>query len=295
MVRVEPLTRILVPLDLSKVSDALVDFSSRLALKYDSEILLVHVIEEGVIEHVAAGYDVSGWVKELEEKAREKLSRYAEAVRERGVRVRVYGEIPVGDPAAVIAHIAGEENVSEILVASKGWGIKRIIPIGSTARLLAGISPVPLVRLKAVRREGRIEVLGDPDTLYSNILLAVDRDYSDNVVEYVGKVASRSGGTVTVLHVVEGDYDIGFIDSIVERLKNMDVGVSRMVLSGKPYKRIIEVSSHIDASLVAIERKVEDHPVLREILFGSVMSNLLGKLEKPLCIIPGVAPSSVGS
>ncbi len=292
---IEPLTRILVPLDLSKVSEVLVDFSSRLAMKYDSEILLMHVIEESVVEHVAAGYDVSGWVKELEQKAREKLSKYAEAVREKGVRVRIYGEIPVGDPAAVIAHIADEENVSEILVASKGWGIKRIIPVGSTARLLAGISPVPLLRLKAVRKDGRIEVLGDPDTLFSNILLAVDRDYSDNVVEYVGKVASRSGGTVTVLHVVEGDYDIGFIDSIVEMLKAMGVGVGRMVLSGKPYKRIIEVSSHIDASLVVIERKVEDHPVLREILFGSVMSNLLGKLEKPLCIIPGVAPSSVGS
>ncbi|MCE4602323.1 MAG: universal stress protein [Desulfurococcales archaeon] len=284
----EPLSRILLPLDFSRVSDALLDFAVKLASKYSSEILLVHVIEESVVEHVAAGYDVSGFVDELEEKAKAKLGQYADKARSQGIRARIYENMIVGDPAAVISNIASEEGASEILAASKGWGIRRLIPLGSTVRLLAALSPIPLIRLKTVKEGDNVKILGDPEEMFSHILMGVDSTVSKGTIEYTASLAAKTGARVTVVHVIEdrGDTgDLGFVDDVVSRISGAGVEVSRVIVSGKPYKRIIEVSNQLEANSILVERRVE-RQVLREVLLGSTLVNLLNKANKPVIVVP---------
>ncbi|MEB3860630.1 MAG: universal stress protein [Desulfurococcales archaeon] len=288
MVHQDPLTRILLPLDFSRVSEPLLDFATKLAIKYSSELLLVHVIEESIVEHVAAGYDVTGFVEELEEKARAKLEQYADKARSQGARARVYENMVVGDPAAVIANIASEEGASEILTASKGWGIRRLIPLGSTVRLLAALSPVPLIRLKAVKEGEEVKVLGSPEEVFSHILVAVDTTVTSATVEYAASLAAKTRARITVVHVIEnrGEADdLKFVDEVVSEISSRGIEVSRVIVSGKPYKRIIEVSSQLEASSILVERRVMSH-VLRELLLGSTLVNLLNKASKPVIVVP---------
>jgi len=199
----KPLTRIMVPVDFSTVSSPLVEYAGKLALRYGSEVILIHVIEEGIVEHVASGYNVEALVRDLEEHARSRLEELADILRSIGVNVTIYPDMPIGDPAAVVSHVAGEEGVSEILIASKGWGIKRLIPLGSTARLLVKLSPVPVIRLKAVKTDDRINLLGAVEDLFRRMLVAVKPGYGEAFKSYLLALAENVKPDITLVYIEE--------------------------------------------------------------------------------------------
>ncbi len=279
-----PLTRIMVPVDFSEVSAPLVEYAGRLASRYGSEVVLIHVIEEGIVEHVASGYNVEALVRDLEEHARSRMEELADILRGSGVSVTIYPEMPIGDPAAVISHIAGEEGVSEVLIASKGWGIKRLIPLGSTARLLIKLSPVPVIRLKAVKADDRVDLLGATEDLFNRMLVAVKPGYGEALRDYLPALAEKVKPEITLVYIEEEEHSMDFARELEDVLKARGASVSSMMLSGKPYQRIIEAAEHLEASIVVIERSVREG--LRELFMGSTMVNLANKLNKPLMVLP---------
>jgi len=283
-VNIEPLKRIMVPLDFSPVTDPIIEFAGMLALKHNAELLLLHVIEESIVEHVASGYNAEALVSELEDKAKEKMTIYREKLSSMNVKATIYSDYIIGDPASVIAHIAGEENVSEVLITSKGWGLKRLIPLGSTARLVINMSPVPVIRVKAVKDDGIVKVIGDPERLFDNILVSIIPGFSETAINYILNLAIKNRSKITLVYVDEGNGNLEFINDLASLFRDNNIDVDRIILKGIPYKRIINVAEQLDVTSVIIERRIKHG--LREILMGSTFSNLANKLNKPLVIVP---------
>ena len=138
-------------------------------------------------------------------------------------------------------------------------------------------------------KEGEeVKILGSPEEVFSHILVAVDAIVASATVEYAASLAAKTGARITVAHVIENRGEAGdlkFVDEVVSEISRRGVEVSRVIVSGKPYKRIIEVSSQLDASSILVERRVTSH-VLRELLLGSTLVNLLNKASKPVIVVP---------
>jgi len=283
-----PLTHILVPVDLSAVSRPLALTSGRIAKRYDAEVTLLHVIEEGIVIHVAGGYDVESLVRSLEERARRLLGELRSELEAMGVKVRVYDDIPVGDPGAVIPEVASEVGASEIFMASKGAGLERIIPIGSTLKAAVGLTRVPIVRFKVVLGEGgQPEILAGDDP-FEYILVGLDENASKEMIEYSVALAARSGGRILFLHVAEQEEPTQHVKNALRlaEKKASDEGVrfETMILTGPPAKVIAQVSEQLPVTSVLVGRTVQKS--LIEYIVGSTLDRLLKTVRKPLIIYP---------
>jgi len=282
----EPLTRILLPLDVSPVSIPLARVVGRIASKYDSEVLLFHAIDELAIEHVAGGYDPAKLIKSMEEAALKLLESVKRELEEVNVRVRIIENMPVADPASAIAHTAVEEDVSEIVVSSKGWGIRRLIPIGSTTHLLAKITTRPLIRFKVYHEDDEVKVASSEDP-FKTIIAGVDEKVTDDMLDYLAELVTKADSRLIVIHIEEeekqGEKIIG---KAVGHLESRGIkDIDSMILTGRPARRLREAAKQLDATAVFVG-SVTRRTTLREMLLGSTVGRLLHSLEEPLIIYP---------
>jgi len=282
----EPLTRILVPVDFSPVSEPLVRLAAVVASKYSSELVLLHVIEEGVVEHVSAGYNVNLVIEEMVEEARRKLERLADSARDAGApRVSVFGEVPVADPAPAIAGVASKIRASEVFVASRGWGLSRLFSLGSTSRLVVKLSPVPVLFLKAVRDDGRVRLLTRGDVFGGTILYAVKSGYTREAVEYLIKLASLTRSRLVLISVEENGVKAeDVVGELARRISYNGVEVEAVASKGKVHEAILKYARAVEANLIYLERRI--HSGIRGLILGSTLDRILNSSELPVLVHP---------
>jgi len=282
-----PLERILLPLDLSPVSDKLVDFAGSLAAKYDSELILFHAIDSMVVEHAAAGFDPTKLIASLEEQARAKLRQYAEKLEERGVRVTLYPEIPVVDPVSGIVAAAAKEGASEILLATRGWGIRRLIAVGGTVKGVIKYSSVPVIAVRAVKEEGEVRVLGDPD-LARSVAVGVDENFTEDMLAYAARLALKGGGDqVYLVHVIEhGEEEEAraLLEKAAKVIEKEGLKPVKVILEGKPARVLARFAVPPAATSLVVGRTVSQS--LGELILGSTLDRLLVEVEVPLIAYP---------
>ncbi|WP_062662058.1 universal stress protein [Aeropyrum camini] len=196
------LEHILLPLDLSEVSKPLALSVAELASRYKSRVTLLHVIEEAMVIHVAGGYDVASLIRSIENNARKRMEEIRKLMEEKGVSVVVHEDVPMGNPGAIISEVAEEVGATEIVMGSKGLGIFRILPLGSTVRETIKISRKPVLRLKTYKEDGQVKVAYNT-RLFRKILLGVDRNTSKSMIDYAVNAASIDDGKVVLAHVIE--------------------------------------------------------------------------------------------
>jgi nucleotide-binding universal stress UspA family protein len=161
-------TKVLVPLDGSRMSEAVFVPVQRLAAGKDMRVILVTVRErpkmtsEKVGQVVVAGVPAPGGVVEIPaprtietkdqaiERARDEATGYLE---EKGMTLRAAGmevdvRVEFGDAAEEILRLAAEEDVDLIAMATHGrTGLPQVLFGGVAARVVgAGVKPVLLVR-----------------------------------------------------------------------------------------------------------------------------------------------------
>lgn len=281
---VEPLTRILVPVDFSPVTKPLVDLAASISSQYSSEIVLMHVIEESIVDHVSAGYNVTLLVENLVEESKRKLEELSTYALEKGAaRVSVYREIPIADPAPAIAGVASEIRASEVLVASKGWGLSRLFSLGSTGRLVVKLSPVPVIFVKAIKENDSVRLLLRDGKLFGTLLYAIKHDYTTPSLEYLMKLASLTKSRVTIVHIPESG-TTEFLSDIERRLSYSAIEVEVVEVRGRAHDAIIRYARAIGANAIYLERRVHQGP--RSIFLGSVLDRVLNAAEVPVIVHP---------
>jgi len=178
-------TRILVPTDFSRASDAALTHARMLAGSSGATVHLLHVVDNAVLATVLADpYD-------YESAAYEKLQRLS-------------GENPGGilavqrseAPADAITRYARAHNIDLIVMGTHGRGRVAHLLLGSVAEKVARTAPCPVLTMRETPRT--------PGGRRPRLLVPTDfSPCSDAALGCAKRMAAKMSGSVCMLHVIE--------------------------------------------------------------------------------------------
>ena len=139
--------RILVPVDLSEHTDALVEHAREIALAYDASVEFLHVVERVALPPAYGLEPLALDSAGVKERAREDLDRRAEALRKDGIEVFVTAR--TGYPSEVLLEAAADADVDLVMVATHGFsGVQRLL-LGSVAERVVRRVECPVLTVKS--------------------------------------------------------------------------------------------------------------------------------------------------
>ena len=130
---------ILFPTDFSTASDAALPHAEALAKSSGARLLIVHV------EEPPLAYGGGELYYGLPEPSSERILTMLEDVRPRDPAVPFVHRLTMGDPAAEIVRIAGDEQAEMIVLGTHGrTGVSRLL-MGSVAEVIVRRAPCPVL------------------------------------------------------------------------------------------------------------------------------------------------------
>jgi len=139
--------RVLVPLDGSRVAEAILPFIEQIAGPLDMEVLLVRVVPLTSMDVVAMAKEAQAGAPILRElDAQGYLEPLVASLKAKGVRAGA--RVRIGDPATEIVAAAKEINADLIAMTTHGRsGLGRLL-FGSVAEAVLRGSPIPVFLLR---------------------------------------------------------------------------------------------------------------------------------------------------
>lgn len=140
--------RILVPVDFSEYSKMALDYSIEFSKKFNSELILIYVIEPIVYpsDFGLGQIPINQVDFEIQSKAEEELKKLVEE--KVPADVKASHVVKTGKPFLEIINAAKELNCDLIIIATHGHtGIEHIL-FGSTAEKVVRKSPVPVLTVR---------------------------------------------------------------------------------------------------------------------------------------------------
>jgi nucleotide-binding universal stress UspA family protein len=287
-------TRILVPLDGSRLAEAVLPAACSLAVTLPARLLLLHVLEREPPATVH-GEPHAGTAEE----ARGYLEEHAGALRGRGIDVDVHvHERPVGDVAAAIDQHAHELDADLIAMCAHGRTNLRTRLVGSIAeRILRGGS-IPIL-LRTVRQTDGVG--------FELRHLLVPVDFSHDVeasVSATRALAEPYRADVVLLSALEppppptarllpgasavaGEFEQAAVarrlDELAERLRGACADVRTMVDERRPTDAILAAADALPADLIVLV--TDAHGRLSRWYDPSTAQQLLARPDLTLLLI----------
>ena len=186
-------TRILVPLDGSRLAEAVVPAARSLAEKLGARVLLLHVLEREPPEAVHGEPHLG-----TSQEALTYLEQQGDALRSRGIAVESHvHQRPVEDVAEAIDAHAHELDADLIAMCAHGRSNLRTRLVGSIAEQILRGGSVPIL-LRTVRRPDL------PDFDLRNLLVPIDFSHDvDAALSATRVLAPPYGAAVTLLSALE--------------------------------------------------------------------------------------------
>jgi nucleotide-binding universal stress UspA family protein len=235
--------KLLVAIDFSRCSEAVLPYARSLAQQYDSTLFLVHVISPEVLAlDPSAAETAHAQAERLMEDL--KTSGQLEGVRYK----RILGE---GETWEGLNRLIEEEGIALLIVGTHGrTGLKKLV-LGSVAESIFRRSPRPVLtigpRVSAeARREARI----------GRILFATDlKPDSAAPALYAASLAHDHGASLTMLHVVEKGQPVPepheLLDLLPEDLALLHAP-EPLIETGDPVDVVVNKSASLDADLIVM-------------------------------------------
>jgi nucleotide-binding universal stress UspA family protein len=140
--------RILVPLDFSENTPALLDWAAHLAEEHGSTLVLLHAYHLPVeFQQLEGAYLPPDFWANVKSEAEEQLAEHAGPLRARGLTVET--AVCEGYAATVIVEEASRRDVDLIVIGTHGLsGIKHLL-LGSIAERVVQKAPCPVLTVKS--------------------------------------------------------------------------------------------------------------------------------------------------
>lgn len=289
----------LVPLDGSRLAEAVLPVTATLALALDAQVTLLHVVEPGAPPtvhgdvHLTQAGEADGYLRGV-----------AEAMAARGVRAAV----AVGqgaDVAGVIASRAAVLGTDLIVLCTHGRGGVRALLFGRVAEqvLARGTVPVLLMAPTAVRREQvwtvrRLLVPLDGSAMAEAALpaaTALARALAAEValVMVVPTVATIADDRATAARLmptagaalldVEAEQAVTYLQGVKARLEQEGVRVAMAVERGEPVRVLLDRLAGPDVDLLVMA--THGRSGVSAVWAGSVASRLVARSPRPVLLI----------
>ncbi len=271
--------RILVPIDFSKESMNALSTAHSLALGTDSDILLLHIVEDPNIETMKISgethYDPMDnvYVKLLLDKTKERLGAIVNEPRMSDLNISY--KIEVGNPYSTIAENIASHNATLIVMGSTGaTGLQEIL-VGSGADKSVRYASCPVI---VVKEECSLSNIKD-------IVLATDLD--DDQVQIVGDLKVLQEHLGAKLHILKMyDSDKESSGDVQDQLKDFAKlfelsNVSTVAKSADDLAdAILEYSKQVGAGMIALG--THDRHGLLHLLAGRVSQHVLNHSNRPI-------------
>lgn len=141
----DPITKIICPLDFSSGSDNALARASEFARALGAELELVHVYQLSAFSIPEAGMTLD-YIEALKSQAQKALHEHSARLLDRGLRVST--RLLEGDPPHVIVKLAQETKGSMLVLGSHGrTGFRRLV-LGSVAEQVVRAANVPVLTVK---------------------------------------------------------------------------------------------------------------------------------------------------
>jgi nucleotide-binding universal stress UspA family protein len=294
--------KLLVPLDGSRLAEAVLPAAHLFAERFGATVSLLHVMEQGAPETVHGEHHLDD-AKEAEEY----LNRVARECdcRESSVEIHVHPNLERDVVASIIGH-AREFEADLIILATHGWGGMRDLLVGSIAQqvLRRGILPVLLIRPTAA---------GEPPPFEARrVMVPLDGKQSHDgvVLPVVERVAEVLGSSLHLLLVVptlstmprnqapvsilspsataaaldmEEDEGREYLARLAREMKGRKIDVSAEVRRGDAANSIVDAIQESNPDLIVMA--THGRAGLDAFWSASVGSRVLAKIHQPLLMV----------
>jgi universal stress protein A len=145
--------KIIVPIDFSEYSKKSLRYAVEFATSFQSEILLIYVIEPVTYPADFSFGQIALPMAETEvrQRAEAQLEKLIETAIERRVSARAF--VRAGKPSAEIVRLAGDESADLIIIATHGHtGVEHVL-FGSTAERVIRKAPCPVLSIREKERD----------------------------------------------------------------------------------------------------------------------------------------------
>ncbi len=294
--------KLLVPLDGSRLAEAVLPVVTVLAERGGATVLLLHVLERGAPETVHGERHLAN-IQEAEAY----LAGVADRCRCEGVAVELH--VHPNEERDVVGSIIGHAREFEadlIILATHGWGGMRDILVGSIAQqvLRRGTLPVLLVKPTAAGgppafqgRRALVPLDGRPehDVVVLPVVEGVGRTLGASlhlliVVPTLGTMPGDQGAAAILLPTataaaldMEEEGARGYLERVAKPLRDMNVNVSTEVRRGDPASGVVEAAQSSGADLIVMSTHARAG--LDAFWSGSVGSRILSRIQQPLLLV----------
>ena len=148
-------TKILLPIDFSPLSEAVLEAATALATQFHAGIHLVHIIPEPPALTGSDFYPVTEWLQEHRETIEQKLRACEEQLRLKGVQTSFSVETG-NDIVANLMHVIQREQADLIVISTHGLSGWRPFILGSIAEHLIKHADCTLLLIKPTQKDSAI-------------------------------------------------------------------------------------------------------------------------------------------
>jgi nucleotide-binding universal stress UspA family protein len=140
--------KILIPIDFSDYSKAALKYSSNFAKIFNSELVLIYVVEPVIYppDFSMGQLTLPAINLDVDKRASEELEKLANSEIEKTIKVKTL--IKPGKPFVEIIDTAREENIDLIIIATHGHSGMEHILFGSTADKVVKKAPCPVLTIR---------------------------------------------------------------------------------------------------------------------------------------------------
>ncbi|WP_198002004.1 universal stress protein [Archaeoglobus veneficus] len=249
--------RALLPTDFSDCANKVLVYLKELKNAGLEEVILIRVINLARVVGVTSGFDIEAWIKDEEKESAKRLEELVDQIKGMGIKARYVSPIPAGDPVSEIVKAAEKEDVSFILMASRGKGILKEILLGSVSEGVVRRATRPVIVVKVKKKKGNAGCEPRVEKLFDRILYAHDlSEHSQKILDYVRHAALSGGKDVILLHVREEDEDYTVkLEEVKRELEKDGINVKIMIKDGVPHKQIIRTAKEEGVTLIMMSSR----------------------------------------
>ena len=289
------LKKVLVPVDFSDVTEAVVASAKFIGEKFKPKFYLLHVISPLVYvsmpETMVVDVIDASVIEEIEETKRRAAENLLENLKKRLEGFEVETIIDIGSPADVIVEQEEELDVDLTILGGHQKGLVERILLGSTSEAVVKHSKRPVLVVK-----------GHAINKLENVAIAYDfSEIADAMLEYAKEFLKPFGSKVTLIHVEE-EIELPILEKLginilpqirekkEERLNQIRESFEKEGLPCEvvyieerdPAEGIIEVLQQRNFDMVMVANKGLSG--LKRILMGSVSLEVLRKAHIPVFV-----------
>jgi nucleotide-binding universal stress UspA family protein len=293
--------KLLVPLDGSRLAEAVLPVTMLLAKAFGATVALLHVMEQDAPETVHGERHLAN-VQEAEAY----LAKVAGDCDCEGISVElhVHPNLERDVVASVIGH-AGEFGADLVILATHGWGGVRDIMVGSIAQqvLRRGTKPVLLVKpaphVSAPFEVRRVLVPLDGSRSHDDVVLPVAGELAQAlkaevrllvVVPTLSTVSGDKAAAATLMPSatsaaldLEQEDAAGYLEGVANRLRTGGIAATAEVRRGEAAAGVVGAAGSTGAGLIVMSTHARAG--LDALWSASVGAKILSRIQQPLLLV----------